>query len=426
MLSSNYLYLLNMIGDSLQSEHVQTQNLKNYKFELPDSLPCKHDSSQSEHLQSEHLQNLKNCKFELPEIERYHDSSPCEHVQNEHDSSPCEHLRIIGKAGIGKSTYINNTFNPFEYLRTAYTRISASQINGNTLSSIFKLGRTNENTVNKAVSNMRRFNKLMVENIQKIKGLVIDEFYIAPADIIDKVDLICQEIRECKESFGGLQLILVGDDRQSEAIDDSFVDSDLYKSLEFKEIILQKHDKMRLTYEYMDFCDKFRNPNLNRRKMVDLLNNKKFTKEEIKSNAYSVYYRNADCNKKNKDSIKNFEGDVIYTKSGVEYKKGMPIYITGSSDGVLCNGQMGILMDKKGRQLIIEVDNIKYELFPSKIEFKPGFAITIHLCQSKTWSNVNIFIRKSDLLENRKLFIRLIYVALTRVNNFENAYIEFI
>jgi hypothetical protein len=380
MLSSNYLSLFNMIGDNCD------------------------------------LTEIDNEIIILPKTESK-ETEPIEKLPN---------LRIIGKAGIGKSTHINNNFNQHDYILTAYTRISASQIKGNTLSSIFKLGRTNENSVNKALSNMRFYNKFQVENIQKIKGLVIDEFYITPAAIVDKVDLICQNIRKCKEPFGGLQLVLVGDDRQSEAIDDPFVDSILYSSLEFKEIILQKHDKMRLTYEYMEFCDQFRNPKLNRRKMIDLLNDKKFTKDEIKSNSYSVYYRNADCNKKNKESIENFDGDVIYTKGGIEYKKGMPIYITGSSDGVLCNGQMGKLLDKIGRKLIIEVDDTKYELFPSKIDFKPGFAITIHLCQSKTWANVNIFIRKSDLLENRKLFIRLIYVALTRVNNFENAYIKMI
>ena len=402
MLSSNYLYLFNMIGDINESVNISDTCL------ILDSEPLIHGNS----VQYTH-ETKSNCHID----EKYliNDMTEFKKLPN---------FRIIGKAGIGKSTYINNTFSPFDYLLTAYTRISASQIQGSTLSSIFKLGRTNENSVIKAVSYMHKFSKLMVENIQKSKGLVIDEFYIAPADIIDKVDLICQDIRNCKEPFGGLQLVLVGDDRQSEAIDNPFVDSDLYKSLEFKEIILQKHDKMRLTYEYMEFCDKFRNPKMNRRKMVELLNIKKFTKEEIKLNAYSVYYRNDDCNKKNEDSIENFKGEVIYTKNGIGYKKDMPIYITGSSDGILCNGQMGILKDKINRKLIIEVEKITYELFPSKIEFKPGFAITIHLCQSKTWSNINIFIRKSDLEKNRKLFIRLIYVALTRVNNFENAYIK--
>ena len=55
--------------------------------------------------------------------------------------------------------------------------------------------------------------------------------------------------------------------------------------------------------------------------------------------------------------------------------------------------------------------------------FVPGFAITIHKCQSKTWDGINIYIRKSDVLKERSKYIRLIYVALTRVRNFDNCYI---
>ena len=52
--------------------------------------------------------------------------------------------------------------------------------------------------------------------------------------------------------FGGLQLILVGDIRQTESIDDAFVNSVLYKNLNIAEIILPEHDHMRLTSEYME------------------------------------------------------------------------------------------------------------------------------------------------------------------------------
>jgi hypothetical protein len=337
-----------------------------------------------------------------------------------------ENLRIIGFAGVGKSTYIKRNYNSHDYMLTAYTRIASSQINGSTLSSIFKLGRFNECSVTSSVNKLR-FLKSPYLNIQKINGIVIDEFYITPSAIIDKIDLICQIIRNCKEPFGGLHVVLVGDDRQSESIDDSFVDSDLYKNMKFKEIILPEHENMRLTHVYMQFCNQFRNPNLNRRKLIDLLKDKRFSKGEIKDNSFNVYYRNIDCNKKNLIGMSTMESDVVYIRDGVGYKKGCPIYITGSSDdSILCNGMMGVLNNKLNKKLNIVVDDVSYEVSPSKISFKPGFAITIHLCQSKTWNGVNIYLRKSDILENRKLFIRLIYVALTRVRNFENCYLNVI
>jgi hypothetical protein len=337
-----------------------------------------------------------------------------------------ENLRVIGFAGVGKSTYIKSKYSSHDYLLTAYTRIASSQINGNTISSIFKLGRFNDYSVGASVSKLR-FLKTMYLNIQKIIGIVIDEFYITPAAIVDKVDLICQIIRNCKEPFGGLQVILVGDDRQSESIDDSFVDSDLYKNMTFKEIILPEHENMRLTSTYMQFCNQFRNPKLNRRKLIDLLRDKRFSNDEIKDNSFTVYYRNVDCNEKNKLGMIALKSDVIYIRDGISYKKGCPIYITSSSDdSILCNGMMGVLKDKINKKLIIVVDDVIHEVFPSKISFKPGFAITIHLCQSKTWNGVNIYLRKSDIFQNRKLFIRLIYVALTRVRNFEKCYINII
>ena len=47
---------------------------------------------------------------------------------------------IIGYAGYGKSTKIINDYDPKEYLLMAFTGIAASEINGSTINSTFKLG----------------------------------------------------------------------------------------------------------------------------------------------------------------------------------------------------------------------------------------------------------------------------------------------
>ena len=332
------------------------------------------------------------------------------------------HIRVIGYAGTGKSTYINNNYSCHEYILTSYTRIAAVQINGNTLSSIFQLGRLNENSVVAAISAMRYFTPRILINIQIVKGIVIDEFYTAPAAIIEKVNLICQAVRECNEPFGGLQLILVGDVRQTQSVDSAFVDSDLYKSLVFEEIILPEHPLMRLTSEYMAFCNIFRNPKLNRDKMLRLLKDKRFAQEEVKD-AYTVYYTNKEVNKRNADGMCNFNGDVIYEYMKTGYKKNCPIYIKNNT-GPFCNGMMGFLRKRIGKNLVIEVDGQEHEVKSSQIDFVPGFATTIHRCQSKTWAGVNIYIRKTDVFLNRSLYIRLLYVALTRVRHFDRCYIS--
>ena len=333
------------------------------------------------------------------------------------EENKIQNTRIIGKAGIGKSTYISKNYSYSEYLLLAYTGLAASQINGYTISSVFKLGRFNENTVKKSVNSMKWTTKSRVEHIQLVKGLVIDEFYTVPFAIMEKVNLICQILRQNTEMFGGLELILVGDDRQTECIDESFVGSDMYKNLEFKEIILEEHDNMRLTYKYMNFCNYFRNPKLNGDKMIRLLNNDKFSQTEVKG--YSVYYTNEEVNAKNDTEMKNFDGEIIYKN----FKKGCPIYITSNWE-TLCNGMIGELVDKQGNHLHIKIEDKIYEVLPSQINFVPCFAISIHKSQAKTFPGINIHIKKNDLKHNRKKYIRLLYVALTRVRHFDKCYIN--
>lgn len=364
-------------------------------------------------------EEIDNSQITLPKTEKIPEDA---YIEDLLIAEKKENLRIIGYAGTGKSTYINKTYSYHEYILTSYTCISSAQIKGNTISSIFKLGRTNDNSVNTCVKGMKLYTHNRVEQIRIAKGIVVDEFYTVPATIMTKVDLICQNLRECKEPFGGLHLILVGDDRQTECVDEAFVDSELYKSLYFKEIVLPEHPQMRLTPEYMKFCNLFRNPKLNKDKMIRLLGDKRFAKEEVKD-AYTVYYTNAEVNKRNTNGMKNFNGEVIHKGKIHHYKKNCPIYIT-SSGGSLCNGMMGFLRDKVGNKLFIEAEGQIHEVKPGKIDFVPGFSTTIHKCQSKTWPGVNIYLSKKSIINERAKLIRLVYVALTRVRHFDKCYIS--
>jgi hypothetical protein len=331
-----------------------------------------------------------------------------------------EHLRIIGKAGIGKSTYIKTNFKE-NYILTSFTCISASQINGQTLSSYFKLGATNDNSIGKSIGIIRN-NKTILAKIREAEGLVVDEFYTVSADIMDKVDVICQRIRNNQQYFGGLKLILVGDDRQTEAIENPFIESTLYNSLNITEIMLPEHDKMRLSVEYMKFCDLFRNPKLNKNKIFRLLQNEMFAKQEfpLYDNTFTVYYTNEEVRTRNNQEMEKLATPVIYNN----FKAGCPIYITKNLEkSALCNGMIGSLMayDALTKEYTIVVDSIVHKA--KNIKFDMGFAMTVHKCQSKTFDNINIYIKKKDIIKDRSKYIRLLYVALTRVHNFNNCYI---
>ena len=342
-------------------------------------------------------------------------------AENKKTEKHIKHLRVIGYAGVGKSKYIIDNYSYNEYLLLSYTQISSSQINGKTINSTFKLGKKNENSVDNAYKKIKSYTPCLFEHIQLIRGLVIDEFYTTPASVLEKVCALCQLIRCNNKPFGGLQLILVGDHRQTKSVEKSFVNSNLYKELDIDELILPEHPNMRLTYDYMQFCNIFRDPKLNRNKLLRLLNDDRFSKEELK-NAYSVYYTNEEVYNKNKKCMEEFTSEVLLIKKGISYKKDCPIYIKNNC-GLLCNGMIGFLRDKIKDTLKIEVDGVFYRVNQKRIEFIPGFAMTIHKCQSKTFTGVNIYLSKLSIINDRPTFIRLIYVALTRVRHFDRCFI---
>jgi ATP-dependent exoDNAse (exonuclease V) alpha subunit len=331
------------------------------------------------------------------------------------------HIRIIGKAGVGKSTHILENFANKENLLTAFTGIASSRLETKTLSSIFALGPDDSRKVELSLSIMYKQKAHLW--IREKTGLVVDEFYTLPAGSMIKVDEILREIRNCNEPFGGMKLILVGDDRQTAAVDDAFVDSALYKSLKFKEMDLPDHPKMRLKPKYMAFCNKFRNHKLSIDKVFKYLEDPRFAKEEVPG--YVVYYENRDVNSRNEEEMKKLDTPVLGTFRKLEYKKGAPIMITNNGPDVY-NGMLGKLQgfDEKTKELEIEFDTYVLETHIRNVKFVPAFAITIHKCQCNTFKGVNLYISARKIKQNRVDSLRLIYTALTRVPRFSKCFIK--
>lgn len=332
-----------------------------------------------------------------------------------------KHMCVIGKAGIGKSTYIQNNYSNKEYILTAYTGIAALQINGQTLSSFFKLGKNNDVEPHVSIKTMSKYNKKQLKNSI---GMVIDEYYTVPLDIATSVDIICKKVRKNQQSFGGLKIILVGDDRQTKSIREPFADSELYNSLIYERVDLPEHAKMRLTKDYMKFCDQFRNPALNKKKIIRLLNDKRFSTKRVVGR--TVYYTNKSVENHNIRSMNKFKGDIIYEDSrGVSYKKNCPIYIKYGPNE-LCNGMLGHLIanDDGVLTLKIKLNKVKkYKVQSSVLDMVPAFAMTIHKAQCKTFKGINIFLSKKSIFNERGKLIRLLYTSLTRVSDFSKCYI---
>lgn len=121
---------------------------------------------------------------------------------------------LTGEPGSGKSYTINQYT---RYLRTrgiepavtASTGIAATQIGGRTIHSWSGIGI--KSFLNKYDLDKICSTEYIVKRIQRAQVLIIDEVSMLPPDTLSMVEVVCREIRNSSEPFGGLQTILVGD-----------------------------------------------------------------------------------------------------------------------------------------------------------------------------------------------------------------------
>lgn len=138
------------------------------------------------------------------------------------------HLFLTGKAGTGKTTFLKRIIEQThkKAVIAAPTGIAAINAGGVTLHSLFQLpfgafspekigfeaagDRFRINTPDTLLRNMRmaeRKRKLLRE----IELLIIDEVSMLRADLLDAIDLLLKNIRRNQQSFGGVQVLFIGD-----------------------------------------------------------------------------------------------------------------------------------------------------------------------------------------------------------------------
>lgn len=121
---------------------------------------------------------------------------------------------LTGEPGAGK-THTVNTY--VDYLRscevepaiTASTGIAATHIGGMTIHSWSGLGiktKLDKYDLDKIASS-----EYISKRVRKTKVLIIDEISMLSTNMLDMVDLVCREIKQNGEPFGGIQIVFVGD-----------------------------------------------------------------------------------------------------------------------------------------------------------------------------------------------------------------------
>ena len=134
---------------------------------------------------------------------------------------------LTGKAGTGKSTFLryirDNTKK--KNIVLAPTGIAAVNVGGQTLHSFFKIPFKPLLPDDPDIANISRLRKMLrytkekVKLIRELDLIIIDEISMVRADIIDFVDRVLRVYSgNMRESFGGKQLLLVGDIFQLEPV----------------------------------------------------------------------------------------------------------------------------------------------------------------------------------------------------------------
>lgn len=121
---------------------------------------------------------------------------------------------LTGEPGAGKTYAINQYIAWLESAGltvavTASTGIAATHIGGMTIHSWSKIG-TRDNLTSQDLDYIVQ-NEKTVKRIQKTHVLVIDEISMLSAEVLNMVDRVCRAARHSIESFGGIQVVFVGD-----------------------------------------------------------------------------------------------------------------------------------------------------------------------------------------------------------------------
>ncbi len=121
---------------------------------------------------------------------------------------------LTGEPGSGKTHTVNSYIN---WLRdhdipvaiTASTGIAATHIGGSTIHSWSGIGIKYQLTTHDL--NSLKEKSHIKQRVKNAQVLIIDEISMLTANTLSMIETVCRKIRDNKEIFGGLQIVLVGD-----------------------------------------------------------------------------------------------------------------------------------------------------------------------------------------------------------------------
>ncbi|OUT99354.1 MAG: hypothetical protein CBC01_01515 [Betaproteobacteria bacterium TMED41] len=376
------------------------------------------------------------------------------------------HLLLTGKAGTGKSTFI-------EYLRInsskkiqilALTGITAVKGRGRTIHSFFGLPHR--------IPNKKNDFKFLKNNlwINKLDLIVIDEVSLVRADLLDAVDRSLRMNRKNELPFGGVQMLFVGDVFQmapivnaseKEALDSCYPDgayffnSKSYLNIDpfFAELdrVFRQRDK-----KFIEVLEEIRRDRITE-EILNYVNERVVSKiEDIPSGLVVLAPTNRRTNVINTKKLSeiknpeftfcasitgNFNQNEMPTEEVLRLKAGAQVMmIKNDRNGRWVNGTIGFVHKIQDSKIIVKIANKlhvideevwekwDYQLVGDEYEpivvgtfrqfpIKLAWAATIHKCQGQTFEKAAVDFDMGAFSHG------MAYVALSRVKSIQGLYL---
>lgn len=375
---------------------------------------------------------------------------------------------ITGKAGTGKSTllkYILENTNK-KYAVLAPTGIAANNVEGETIHSFFRI------PLDLLDTNFKGYNEIRYTRdkemfIKELELLIIDEVSMVHSYVLDCVNKLLQKSRCCKEPFGGVQLLTVGDPFQLAPVvvgneralikkhwnSEHFFDAKSFNSLK------ENSSELKICYRqkdssFMEILDSIRLNSIST-EMLNNLNNTCVKKiSDIDTSAIIITTINNRAKQINDNRLALLEGTEYNYNSlesgkiklknypvetNLRLKKGARVmFVKNNREAGYNNGTLGIVEYLDDKKIIVLTDDkrlidvnkaewIEYEYKSSSNEkfkkeavglfvqypLKLAWAITANKSQGLTFDKVHIDFDYGAFLHGQT------YVALSRCTNID-------
>jgi len=356
---------------------------------------------------------------------------------------------LTGSAGTGKSYTIKEIIkyleaNNINYGLTALTGCAAVLINGQTIHSFLGLGISRD--LRTIIKNLEKFKK-QLNIIKNLQTLIIDEVSMMDNELFELINNLLKYIKKNDKSFGGIQLILVGDFYQLPPIvNDYCFTSPIWDDLNLVPIVLTEIIRQKDDDELKKILEEIRNDKLSENSLEILKNlvitDRKYKEDEIKPTR--LYPINTNVDKINayeyKKLLKKNDNKEVLYKARTNTKENVETYDINltlnaqimvirniSVENKLVNGTRGIVVEMKENSVIIrDSDDRLHEIIyhtdmnennKKKISFMPlklAYAISIHKSQGASIDNLEIDLGDDIFISGQ------LYTAISRSTNIKN------